>query len=871
MKPPETLQARRRAERANSWPWRPLHPRFLRELVTVPFDQEVIIDGTERLQAIENPAMSTMLPDLIALLNGEHTLDEVKSALPGIPEEDVLEALSSLHWFGLIEDCAASSESGYSNPETLAFLRRYVAVMGANRSGVEAYERLRNSEVLIFGCADDLADAKRLGDLLAQTGVGSVAPLRRSLPSAWRSRSVSATQSMVISLSFNGEDRDWHEELDDWCLKQRLPWLRVVLSNKNSYADLGPLFNAERTPCYRCLQEVHSVMHRSERKWSESEFDAEIDYWTGMAAVEIIYFLSRIGPLATERFVERYDLLQHTSRRLHLLRVPGCPRCRPFPQELLDERSKGRATGAIHSAIVFEDYISLTSRPRTPSVIREDYARLNNFLLTQFKRMPNSPVFQLPQTLSRLERTALGDESGELEVRQVITRDDLSTLLMTAAGIRYVSEQKVQRWTATAGNLGSVELFAIVRVVDGLAPGVYFYQAENHSLALFQQRGYSSLIPDFMKRSAVTDRKELPDVMIILTGAYHRLERKYGEFAYKLVNLDAGVAVSQLHYVAKALGYSSSTVLRWADDLIEQQLNLDPPLEQVTAVVALYAASDTPIKAASDGNDSISGSLPAASAKAPADFCELGLHEVAERLFQESRMREHRLGAIPLHCPPAPRAASGAPSLLLRLPPPVSCGEVSIADVLSQRATVRRYADDRISLAQLATILDFAHRGDLEQWREESLAHPLTFYVMAWNIEQFEPGIYAYDAEEHGLLLVAPERSLHESFDLFVQSEFASAAAVIWIAGNLAAACERLGSLGHRYLLLRAGFAGHRLWTAAMAMGLSGGITAGVVSGVAREQFGIDGYQQASLLAFATGIRLEVEEESDTGPREVSE
>lgn len=867
MKSSEILQQRRQGERTNNWVWRPVRPRFLRELVTVPFNEEVIIEGTERIQAIGNAIPSTTLTDLIGLLNGERTVDELKSALPEVPEEDVLEVLSSLHWFGLIEDCGTSSESSHSNPETLAFLRRYVAVTGANRSGVEAYERLRNSEVLIFGCADDLADTGRLGDLLAKTGVGSVVPLRRSLPSAWRARSVSAMQSVAISLSLNGEDSDWHEQLDDWCLKHRLPWLRVVLSKKHNYADLGPLFNAERTPCYRCLQQVHSVTHRPEHTWSKSEVDAEIDYWTGMAAVEIIYFLSRIGPLATERFVERYDLQQYTSRRLHLLRVPGCPRCRPLPQELPDA---GGTIGAIHSAIAFEDYISLASRPRTPSVVREDYARLNKFLLTQFKRMSNSTVLQLPRTLTGLERPALGGGTEPMRTRCTISRDDLSTLLMTAAGLRYASEQKVQRWTATAGNLGSVELFAVVRAVDGVAPGVYFYQAENHSLALFQQRGSPCLLADFMKRAAVIDRKELPDVLIILTGAYHRLERKYAEFAYKLVNLDAGVAVSQLHYVAKGLGYSSLTVLRWADDLIEQQLNLDPPLEQVTALVAMYAASDNATTAVSNGNNFISGFMPAISARAP-DFCELGLHEVVERLFQESRMREHHLDAIPLQCPPVPRAKSVAPSALLRLPLPGSSGEISVAGVLSDRVTVRRYSEDRISLYQLSTILDFAHRSDLEYWREQCLAHPLTFYVLAWNIKQFEPGIYAYDAEEHGLVPVAPARSLRESFDLFVQSEFASAAAVIWITGNLAAACERLGSLGHRYLLLRAGFAGHRLWTAAMAMGLSGGITAGIVSGVAREQFGIDGYHQASLLAFATGIGLEVEEQSDTEPEEVSE
>src|SRR5579884_312264 len=323
--------------------------------------------------------------------------------------------------------------------------------------------------------------------------------------------------------------------------------------------------------------------------------------------------------------------------------------------------------------------------------------------------MSNSTVFQLPRTLTGLERPALGGGTEPMKPRCTISRDDLSTLLMTAAGLRYASEQKVQRWTATAGNLGSVELFAVVRAVDEVAPGVYFYQAENHSLALFQQRGSACLLADFMKRAAVIDRKELPNVLIILTGAYHRLERKYGEFAYKLVNLDAGVAVSQLHYVAKGLGYSSIAALRWADDLIEQQLNLDPPLEQVTAVVAIYAASDNATTAASNGTNFISGFMPTVSATA-SDFCELGLHEVVERLFQESRMREHHLDALPLQCPPMPRTKSVAPSALLRLPPPGSCGEISIAGVLSDRVTVRRYSEDRISLYQLATILDFAHQ-----------------------------------------------------------------------------------------------------------------------------------------------------------------
>jgi nitroreductase len=198
----------------------------------------------------------------------------------------------------------------------------------------------------------------------------------------------------------------------------------------------------------------------------------------------------------------------------------------------------------------------------------------------------------------------------------------------------------------------------------------------------------------------------------------------------------------------------------------------------------------------------------------------------------------------------------------LPLPPPESSGGPTAKDILTQRTTVRNFSDDLVSPSELATMLYYAHREDQQQWREQHLMHPLTFYVLAWNLRGFEPAVYAYDAEKHGLQFVAPARSYQESIDLFVQPEFASAAVVIWIAGDLAAACARLGPLGHRYLLLRAGCAGNRLWTAALAMGLSGGVTAGVVSGVAREHFGLDGYHQVSLLAYATGVEAEDDEET---------
>ncbi|HYE73791.1 MAG TPA: hypothetical protein VEF04_10680, partial [Blastocatellia bacterium] len=71
--------------------------------------------------------------------------------------------------------------------------------------------------------------------------------------------------------------------------------------------------------------------------------------------------------------------------------------------------------------------------------------------------------------------------------------------------------------------------------------------------------------------------------------------------------------------------------------------------------------------------------------------------------------------------------------------------------------------------------------------------------------------------------------------------------------GNLAAACARYGSWGHRQLLLRTGAAGQRLWLSSIGVGLAGTVFAGFLPRAANRFAGLDGYLQASLLAFAVG------------------
>ncbi len=149
-------------------------------------------------------------------------------------------------------------------------------------------------------------------------------------------------------------------------------------------------------------------------------------------------------------------------------------------------------------------------------------------------------------------------------------------------------------------------------------------------------------------------------------------------------------------------------------------------------------------------------------------------------------------------------------------------------------------------------MLSFAQRADLDEWPGEHHGNGLNFLVLAQRVRELDAGVYEYEAAQT-LLSVRGALAPDEISQLYVQDEFALAPLAIWITGSLAAACARHGAFGHRQLMLRAGAAGNRLWMAALGLGLTGTLVAGIVSRHARKILGLDGYLKSGLLAVAVG------------------
>lgn len=82
----------------------------------------------------------------------------------------------------------------------------------------------------------------------------------------------------------------------------------------------------------------------------------------------------------------------------------------------------------------------------------------------------------------------------------------------------------------------------------------------------------------------------MPDALIITTAALHRVAQKYSSFAYRITNLDAGVALAQMQMVGSSLGLHVRRARHLVDDLITERLELLDPGEPVTGALLIFGA-----------------------------------------------------------------------------------------------------------------------------------------------------------------------------------------------------------------------------------------------------------------------------------------
>lgn len=214
------------------------------------------------------------------------------------------------------------------------------------------------------------------------------------------------------------------------------------------------------------------------------------------------------------------------------------------------------------------------------------------------KRHVHLPAVQLPTT--DLPDTSVKDAITGRRSRRAfgaspLTLENLATLLRAAYGVTDRDPEGEQRFRTvpSGGALYPLDIYPVVRNVEGLAAGLYHYDPYREVLEVIRE---GDLVGELA--GGLVGPPEDPDaaangaVVFAIAGIFWRTRFKYGLRGYRFVLLEAGHIGQNLLLVAEALGLNAFPIGGFYDRTVDSVVGLDGVNESVIYCVAVGSATD---------------------------------------------------------------------------------------------------------------------------------------------------------------------------------------------------------------------------------------------------------------------------------------
>jgi SagB-type dehydrogenase family enzyme len=178
----------------------------------------------------------------------------------------------------------------------------------------------------------------------------------------------------------------------------------------------------------------------------------------------------------------------------------------------------------------------------------------------------------LPEPLSDSDisvEKALRERRSIRDYREApLTLGQVGQLLWAAQGI---TDATGKRTAPSAGALYPLEVYAVIGNVAGVAPGVYRYSPESHTIVkVLDGDRRKSLSRVALNQEVISEGA----IDIVITAFYERTTGKYGERGIRYVYMEAGHASQNIYLQAVALGLGTVTIGAFDDDGVKRLLKL---------------------------------------------------------------------------------------------------------------------------------------------------------------------------------------------------------------------------------------------------------------------------------------------------------
>jgi SagB-type dehydrogenase family enzyme len=186
---------------------------------------------------------------------------------------------------------------------------------------------------------------------------------------------------------------------------------------------------------------------------------------------------------------------------------------------------------------------------------------------------------------------------------------------------------------------------------------------------------------------------------------------------------------------------------------------------------------------------------------------------------------------------------------------------VNLASLIGKRATTQKFSGKSITYVQLSNLLQLScgrKKADLRKrvYPSAGARYPLEFYVLAFNVEKLEPGLYHFNPQESVLESMRHDDQIFHTKKYWSQAKhFTGAAALIFTAAVFERSRQKYGNRALRYILLEAGTVGQQMNLLGELMGLGFNYDGDGYEANIEELLGIDGVEQGLIMTFVIGKR----------------
>lgn len=516
-------------------------PSLRRGLAVIAHDGGTIIQGGARRQVFRGKAARGLLPRLLPLLNGTRSLSELCEA-SGLAAGQLDKVMAVLEARGVLEEPAPHG-AGTADAHVRDYASRTVEWNGSYREAGEYLDALSQSRVCVFG---DPAAADEMAADLMESGVGHVeSPGLGTLIGGGTPATGTAGRRLLVALDGSGPD-DLLARVVAYGDQHGIPVLRLAVDG--DHVEIGPVFLTGYTACVACCR-----AGRAAAGWGtpQAPRHAHRDLLVGLACSEVLAFVGRSSLQASARALRRVSTEGWTEERYFVAPEPGCPDCSSGPP------GNGRHDAELYEWIV-ERPPPVSVRPGEPAQdVADRWAGLAD-------DRPRASFVTRPRcTLPAAGLPVPGVFGAAGAATDPVPRFDpevMADVLARVGGFRDIEDATAGRWAPSGGSLASVELYLVTEGEQFELPGnVFRYDDTSHELIALRPE------PVPLRQALRSTGLPLGDAVagLIMVAAHRRLAAKYGVFAYRLAQLDAGCATTQLAAVLNSRGVTVDFASDW--------------------------------------------------------------------------------------------------------------------------------------------------------------------------------------------------------------------------------------------------------------------------------------------------------------------